>query len=78
MDLHSHLVEAAGTLVDDTEAAVAVVAQRGWRAEKAVVIANSILKLVDLGDLGLQFPLEMLQLKLLGLKLLIPTYQLCL
>ena len=39
---------------------VAVVAQRGRRVEKAVVITNSILKLVDLGDLGLQFPLEML------------------
>lgn len=60
MDLHHHPVKAAGTLVDDTEAAVAVVAE-GWRrTTKAVVVANSILKLVNLGDLGLQLPLEIL------------------
>ncbi len=60
VDLHSHPVEAAGTLVDDTEAAVAMVAQSRRRAAQAAVVANSILKLVDLGDLGLQFPLEMM------------------
>ena len=60
MDFHSHPVEAAGTLVDDTEAAVAVVAQGRRRAAQAVVVANGILELVDLGDLGLQFPLEVL------------------
>lgn len=60
MDLHSHPVEAAGTLVDDTEAAVAVVAQGRWRAAQAVVVANSILKLINLGNLALQFTLEML------------------
>lgn len=53
-------MEAAWTLVDDAEAAVTVVAQGWWRAAQAVVVANSILKFVNLGNLAIQFTLEML------------------
>jgi len=70
VDFHSHPVEAAGTLVDDTVAAVAaVVAHAG-------VVADGILELVDLGSLGLQFHVEMLYLELLGSKLQVPMCKL--
>lgn len=76
MHLHSHPVEAAGGLVDDTEAGGAVGAPGLGGAAQTAVVANSILELVHLGDLGLQLTLEILQLKLLGPELLIPTGQL--
>lgn len=60
VDLYSDPVEAAGTLVNDAEAAVAVVAKARRQEAQAVVVADSILELVNLGDLGLQFPLDML------------------
>lgn len=59
VNLHSHPLETTGTLVDDAEVAVAVVAKGRRRVAQAVGVADSILELVDLGDLGLEFPLEM-------------------
>lgn len=56
--LHSHSVETAGTLVNDTEVAVAAQG-RGRLTLVVVVVANSILELVNLGVLGLKFTLEM-------------------
>lgn len=79
VNLHSHPLEATGTLVDDTEAWVEVgEADRWWWVAEAVGVANSILELVDLGEFGFQLPLELMQLKLLCSELLIPTCQLSL
>lgn len=72
MDLHGHLVEAAGTLVDDTEEVIAAVTSHGWRsAQNGVVVAYGVLQLVDLDDLGLQFFLQLLQPMCLSSKLLV-------
>lgn len=78
VDFHSHSVETTGTLVDGAETvATAVVGQGRWRAGQTFVVANCILELLDLQDFSLQFLLEMLHLKLLDMKLLVSTRQLC-
>lgn len=52
VDLCSHPVEAARTLVDDTKATIAA-AVKGWgQAAHTFVVANCILELLDLRDLG--------------------------
>lgn len=61
VNLHSHPLETAGTLVDDADVPVEVGDPgRRWRVAQAVGVAKSILELVDLGEFGLQLTLELM------------------
>ena len=83
--LRGDAVEAWRALVDDAQEAPAVARHRPCGREDGrgalpgrvamVIVADGILELVDLGELGIELVAEGLQLRLLRLELAVPLHQ---